>query len=530
MRIKSKWTTAVFALLLSLLLVFGGTLGVTARAEGKTVEGDSSRIIQWAQSCEWEEEGLAVYAGQWAGGGLRMFFNVADGKEFNIKFKVPVYENDSSDFVTENGNFYGKYIVDVIVESFTNSGKAVLRLWGDSGSAVSATNISARITSGDLHDKTATSNPNEVAEGIWVKGVMRENSEFDISFNTTDFFKSYWGDWDTTGSLLTMSGSVSNGQAVKDTLNATFNPEGNECEAVQVYFRLSAQHTEAYDDNEEACPEHAANSLSKVIITEINGQSLASTGGDGVIEDTVAPYIAPVKVRSNAEIYRDRSYSLEVKTSPRESATQPLYCDYDSDVLCYERLSYQVNVTAPSGDKKTYQGLDGIVFTETGTNKISVTATDLAGNSYTTPETEVEVVRGFVLSVTGVPTTGTVGQAISLPEGSATDSQDNSCPVSISVQDPYTQEVTVTDNSFTPERAGVYIVTYSSQNEDGTQSDTQTFRITVTAASGGDGGEEGGGCGSLIDGGGMFALCAAALVGGTAAAVLFVRRKEKKGK
>lgn len=200
-------------------------------------------------------------------------------------------------------------------------------------------------------------------------------------------------------------------------------------------------------------------------------------------------------------------------------------------MLCYERLSYQVNVTAPSGDKKTYQGLDGIVFTETGTNKISVTATDLAGNSYTTPETEVEVVRGFVLSVTGVPTTGTVGQAISLPEGSATDSQDNSCPVSISVQDPYTQDVTVTDNAFTPERTGVYIVTYSSQNEDGTQSDTQTFRITVTAASasGGEGGDsDGGGCGSMIGGsGGMFALCAAVLVGGTAAAVLFVRGRKK---
>ncbi len=532
MKVRRKWTVAVLTALLSLLLVFGGTLGVSARAEGKTVEGDSSRIIQWAQSCEWEEDGLAVYAGQWAGGGLRMFFDVSDGKEFNIKFKVPVYEEDSSDYITDGDNFYSKYIVDVIVESFTNSGKAVLRLWGDSGSAVGATNVSARITSGDLHDQTAASRPDEVAEDIWVKGVMRESSEFDISFNTTDFFKSYWGDWDTTGSLLTMSGSVSNGEAVKNTLDATFNPEGNECEAVQVYFRLSAQHSSAYDDDETNCPEHATNALSKVIITEINGQSLASAGGDGVIEDTVAPYIAPVKVRSGAEIYRDRSYTLEVKTSPRESATQPLYCDYDSDVLCYERLSYQVNVTAPSGAKQTFDGLSNIVFTETGTNKISVTATDLAGNTYTTPESEVEVVRGFVLSVTGVPTTGTVGQTIQLPAGSATDSQDNSCPVTISVQDPYTQDVTVTDNAFTPERTGVYIVTYSSQNEDGTQSDTQTFRITVTAAStsGGDGGDsDGGGCGSVIGGsGGMFALCAAVLVGGTAAAVLFVRSRKKR--
>ena len=524
MRTKNKWMVAVMAALLSVLLVLGGAFGVSAKAEGKTVEGDSSRIIQWAQSCEWVDDGLAVYAGQWAGGGLRMFFNVADGEEFNIKFKVPVYENDSSDFVTENGNFYGKYIVDVIVESFTNTGKAVLRLWGDSGSAVGATNVSARITSGDLHDKTSASNPNEVAEGIWVKGVMRENSEFDISFNTTDFFKSYWGDWDTTGSLLTMSGSVGNGEAVKNTLNATFNPEGNACETVQVYFRLSAQHSDAYNDNEEACPEHAANSMSKVIITEINGQSLANEGGS--LEDTVAPFVAPVKLRPNAEIYRDRTYDLEIKTSPRESATQPLYCDYDSDVLCYERLSYQVNVTAPSGATQTFEGLKGIVFSETGTNKISVTATDLAGNTYTTPETEVEVARGFVLTVADVPTSGTVGQSIQLPAGSATDSQDNSCAVTIRVQDPYTQEVTVTDNAFTPERTGVYIVTYSSSNEDGTQSDTQTFRITVTAAPADtDTGGGSGGQGVWIT---VGVVAAVVVVAAAVTAVVLVKKKKQK--
>ena len=108
---------------------------------------------------------------------------------------------------------------------------------------------------------------------------MRENNEFDISFNTVDFFKSYWGDGDTAGSLLTMSDTVPNGEAVKATLDKTFNQAENECEAIQVYFRLSAQHTSEYDDNEEECPEHAANSMSKVIITEINGQSLANDGG-----------------------------------------------------------------------------------------------------------------------------------------------------------------------------------------------------------------------------------------------------------
>ncbi len=510
----------MFRVLTASALAAGVTLGgvwtgASARAADKTVEGDSSRIVQWAQACEWVDEGLAVYAGQWAGGGFRMFFNVADGQRFSMKFKVPVYENDSENYVTAGDNFYCKYICDVIVESFTNSGKAVLRLWGDSGKAVGATNISGRITAGDLHDKTAASNPDEVAEGIWIKGAMRENNEFYIAFDTRDFFKSYWGDWDTTGSLLTMSGSVANGEAVKNTLAAAFNPEGNECESVQVYFRLSAQHASGYDGDEAHCPEHAPNALSKVIVTEVNGQSLANTNGS--LEDTVAPYLAPVKVKEKAEIVRDKTYDLEIKSSPRESATKVLYCDYASDVLCYERLSYKVKVTGPSGTAKTSDGLGDVVFSEEGKNKISVTAADLAGNTYTTPETEVNVVRGFVLTVSDVPTEGVQGEKVTLPAGTATDSNGISCPVTIKVEDPYTKEVELTgDNSFTPATTGVYVVTYSSQNADGTQSDSKTFRVSVKAASKkGDEGRTGcgkSGCGGVTKGGALAGVLLAGVV------------------
>ncbi len=503
---KRRFLISVMAVMFSFCLAFGSVMTVSADTTDKSVEGDVSKIIQWAQTSEWTDEGLAVYAGQWAGGGLRMFFDVSNGKEFNIKFKVPVYEEDSENYIVENGNMYSKYIVDVFVQSFNNSGMTVLRLWGDSGKQVGVTNLSSRITVGDLHDKTAASNPNEVAEGVWVKGALRASKEFDISFNTTDFFKSYWGDWDTTGSLLTMSGSVANGEAVKNSLNAAFNPEGNPCETVQVFFRLSAQCPTAGNNcTPETCPEHAANAMSKVIITEINGQSLANNAGNVV--DTVAPYLAPVKVKDGAEFYKDAEYAIEVKGSPRESATKTLYCDYESDVLCYERLSHKVTVTAPSGAISTFDGLSGIKFTETGKNKISVTATDLAGNSYTTPETEIDVIRGFVLTVEGVPTTGTVGQPITLPAGVATDAHDNACPVSIKVEDPYTKAVEVTDLTFTPDKAGVYIVTYSASSEDG-QSDKQSFRVTVTAPVDSGNGGEGSlkSCNSSLTGGSLVTL------------------------
>ncbi len=511
-------------------LAFVGAPAVAANAAGGTVQGDASNIMQWHQTATWEDEGLAVYAGQWAGGGFRMFFDVSAGKKFSMKFKVPVYENDSTDYVMEGDKMLSKYMCDVMVGKEGGSTYTMLRLWGDSSKEVGSNSVSAKITAGDLHADTAESRPNEVAEGVWVKGAMRADSEFYVEFDTTDAFSSYWGDWDTVGPLLTVSGSVSNGETVKQTIANMF--EGAQC--VQVFFRLSGQHNPEINGGwpceDPMCPEHAAIASSKVIITEVNGQSLANNNGE--IVDTVAPYLAPVKVRPNAVITQGKEYDVEIKGSPVDGAKQTIYCDYASDLLSYHRLSYKVNVTAPSGATKSFGDFDEdeikVMFEEEGINKVSITVTDLGGNSYTTPETEIEVVHGFLLTVDGIPETGTVGTKLTLPAGTATDSKDNECPVTISVEDPYAKAYTLENGGFTPDKPGVWYITYSAQNEDGTESDTKNFRIVVTEASGGNGGTTGDnkggkGCGGSITM--MSGLGAAAIIG--VGSVLIAVRKKK---
>lgn len=488
--------------LLALLTALSISVSATAFAEtDKQVVPDTTKMIQWADYTAWEEEGLAVYAGQWKGGGFSMFFDVSNGQEFNVKFKVPVYQNDSQENVTENGLVFTKYIVDVIVESFDNQGKAVLRLWGDSGKSVDAVNVAGKITSDDLHDKSSTDKPNEVAEDIWVKGVMRENSMFDISFNTTDFFKSTWGNTNQVGSLLTVSGSVPNGQEVKNTLNETFNPEGNECKTVQVYFRLSAQCTYA-ECPITGCPSHDLNTISKLIITEVNGQSLANNSG--IVIDNVAPFVAPVQVKENKEINLNKEYAIDIKLSPRDSCKSDIFCDYASDLLAYDQLMFTAKVVTPSGKEKVFDDINKIVFDEVGINKVTVTAVDLVGNSYTTPETEIDVVRGFLMTIEGVPTEGQTGTLITLPKGTATDKHAKECPVTLTVTDPYGQTITLDENNaFTPTIQGVYTATYVSQSEDGTGSDTQSFKIRVLKA-------EKKGCNSNLESG--LILCALTLI------------------
>ena len=483
--------------------------GTAFASEENKVMAEKDKLIQWADYTEWTDEGLAVYAGQWEGAGLTMFFDVSNGKEFNIKFKVPVYENESENNVSSNGVIYTKYIVDMIVESFDNSGLAVLRLWGDSGKNVGSSNVAAKITCGDLHDKSSSTNPNEVAEDVWVKGVMRENSEFDISFNTTDFFKAVWGDWlgNEKGSLLTVSNTIANGQAVKDSLNAIFNPENNPCNTVQVYFRLSAQCPHGEDNCPiTGCPELDPNSMSKMIITEINGQSLANENGELV--DNVAPFVAPLKIKGNKEININKQYSLQVKMSPRDNTEGDFYSDYSSDVASYEQLSFSAKVVAPSNKETVYDGYDSfsnISFTEVGTHKMTITVVDMGGNSYTTEELIFEAVRGFELKIEGVPEQVTVGETVTLPSGVATDKYGQSCEVKIVVTDAFGKQVALGENNtFTPEKQSVYKVLYTAESEDGTGYAEQEFKIRAV--------EKEKGCGSSIEDGSFVALSLSALM------------------
>lgn len=59
MSMKKRLGLASVAAVLSLSLA----VGAGAVASDRSVEGDASRIVQWAQSSEWVDEGLAIYAG-----------------------------------------------------------------------------------------------------------------------------------------------------------------------------------------------------------------------------------------------------------------------------------------------------------------------------------------------------------------------------------------------------------------------------------------------------------------------------------
>ena len=122
------------------------------------------------------------------------------------------------------------------------------------------------------------------------------------------------------------------------------------------------------------------------------------------------------------------------------------------------------------------------------------------------------------VKVSGVPTTGTVGEKVILPPATVTDDMETGLTEQISVKGPDGKDVSVVNRSFTPQAAGEYTVTYTATDSSGNTSTPVTFTITVAEAA------SGGGCSSAVAQSGM-AVAVAVLLGAAVCAVAIKRKK-----
>lgn len=123
------------------------------------------------------------------------------------------------------------------------------------------------------------------------------------------------------------------------------------------------------------------------------------------------------------------------------------------------------------------------------------------------------------------PTTGTVGEEITIPTGTLSDNVTDPALMLIErkVVGPDGKDVTVTNRRFTPTQAGTYTVTYTATDEAG-NTGFATWDIVVTEGSG-SGEPAEGGCSSAMMGTGI-AVSAAALALVVASVVILCRKKK----
>lgn len=94
-----------------------------------------------------------------------------------------------------------------------------------------------------------------------------------------------------------------------------------------------------------------------------------------------------------------------------------------------------------------------------------------------------------VITVSGVPTEGTVGEKVILPPATVTDDLDSGLTEKISVKGPTAKSVAVVNNSFTPQEAGTYTIVYSASDSAGNKAQDRRLRSSSRQ-------RPGGGCGS----------------------------------
>ena len=140
----------------------------------------------------------------------------------------------------------------------------------------------------------------------------------------------------------------------------------------------------------------------------------------------------------------------------------------------------EISVTDPEGQPITTEN-NSFVPEMLGNYVLNVKATDYWGYTYEKNfNIEIKDTTKPVIDVEWNINTVEALQEIELPVGLAADNYDESVSVQIKVTDPNGQEVVVTENKFTPEKAGEYQVNYTAADSNGNNAEAKTFTITVT--------------------------------------------------
>lgn len=454
-------------------------------SDGKT-EIDSTLFNEYAHENIFEttvtEKGLKMTGTQNLRAACsKMRFAIEEKQKISLTFTVPVYEENSEEFLTSGINMYTKTCVDVMMIGQTESKPvAQLRLWAEK--TAGETKVHGRVGSSlngesSAYDGTFINSGRPYADTEYITGNMRESAPFTIVFDKENFFQSYLnGETDEIKPVVDKE-KGENEKKLYESLSENFK----DVKSVSVVIRFSGL---TYEDlQKKGYTGFEASSL--IYITEINGQTLKSS--DGRIKDETAPYISTTDIIDgrNLKAYSDYVYEVKSNESAEEGRETVLYSAFATDVLSWKDLKYKVTVTDPDGKETTYDGLN-FSTGRAGTYKVKVTVTDASGNAYTSPEKEFIATDSYRINVEGtLPETAKKGSEITIPsayvtnaDGSKTDKDGNPYAYTVKVMNPLEMEETIVNGKVTLKRSGVYTIRYTSESADGR--DTKEFRIRVS--------------------------------------------------
>lgn len=437
-------------------------------------------------------------------------YNIAGDNSVTLTVSIPIYDSDGNRLPNRlNHDESGIDYLDLIIIDIDSEREFRIRMQ-DNYSVNEQTTFYGAYFTGDPY-----ASPENY--GGWInryvdtpiKGTFTAESSF--SFRITNKENAHFaviapdGAWKTVGDAADATEETSFNRALNTFLEGVEN--------IRINFYYWATPKVATENDNLA-----------VTYKRINGQSLVPV--EGKIVDELAPVVGAAVAPNTASFSTGNSYVFDV------TYVSEIFEDAAARKLVYRRSGQ--NEWTETG---TYDSNSGRItncrFDAVGTVEVAVKAQDLSGNiGYGEPIT-IQVIKGYDITVNGeVPSNGTVGEKITFPSATASDSNGVEREVVISVEDASGRSVEMdSENSFVPQTVGVYYIVYtSSYTEDGKVVSTrEEFTITVRAASDVNPSEDTSSPGGL--GGGAIAgivIACVIVVAAVAVGIILVQKKKKK--
>ena len=390
--------------------------------------------------------------------GLKQQLNVEENKVATITFQIPDYDHESRE-LREN-HVSNKKIedgvsvdrpYDIYLHNVNTNYHAIFRIWSNN-SSVKGENSSY------IEFCESETSSWETYPGGDISGVFTNGSSFTFSFDTTNFL-SIKCDWKDQGEQMVPFHKLGN-IGDKETQYLNFM-RSKFSKAQDIEFWFAHQKLEP-------------NTVNEVVIKEVNEQPLSVV--DNKFDDTKAPIVAPIHESSNDVKYElGAEYTMRLEKYYNDPSTKAnFYVRPSSDVTCsidtlvenstlLGKLSTETEWKKLGEIDSSSSLIKRISFDKPGTWDLKLEVKDNANNVGYSPIYNIEVVKGYSISLLGtIPETGVTNQEITLPKAIATDANDVEREVKVTVEDSLGNTIEVNDYKFIPTSVGIHYVIYSS--------------------------------------------------------------------
>ncbi len=313
---------------------------ITLEDVGKDSLSSSDRLFKNYSLTRWDDNGpVAVKQNATAEGtditgmGLTRTFDVSEGKEFTIKFQVPILDHETRGLLT-NQSTVSDNNFKVHLKNLNNGREVFICYWlnGNAEAWQNNTFIS-------MFEVVENALPNEYQFSDWTSGVATNGDKpYTLGFNTTDYIKH---------DIATRSYGKGNFNDV--SANTVLQNVFAGCECVEVSFSRDFL---------------SANTQYEVKILQVNGQSMAKSGN--TVNDNVAPIVPYIKQVNGLPAFElNTTYYLHCKDWFEETV--------NSNAIFYINPAYDILSAASNVEYHTDRKVNleyGLLVTDVVSGKV----------------------------------------------------------------------------------------------------------------------------------------------------------------